>query len=194
MVIAGKDSRGRTKYCCKQVKRACFPNHLHTCNKVRKTLSKNGHILNSYFGVKHFRVKTEYRVCSNMKDKMRNFVPPNRPRNQRVVVTRKHHTRHNPVPLDMSIVRSVQINVRESPNSSCRINLMEDRTFNLDIPTYDWDDLDGISLVDDGSISKRRKYFEHLLTVSKNWRYVIILFVFELLYTRYNFNISFLNF
>ena len=77
----------------------------------------------------------------------------------------------------MSIVRSVQINVRESPNSSCRISLREDRTFNLDIPTDDWDDLDDISLVDDGSISKRRKYFEHLLTVSKNWRYVIVSFI-----------------
>ena len=174
MVIAGKDSPGRTKYCCRLVKRACFPNHLHKCNKVNKAWAKNGHILNSYFGVKNFRVKTEYRICSNMRDKMKYFVAPNRPRNQRVVVTRKHHTRHNPVPLDMSIVRSVHVNLQGSPNSSRKIHLREDRTFNLDIPTDDWGDLDGISLVDDGSISKRRKYFEHLLTVSKNWRYVIV--------------------
>ena len=122
----------RSKYCCKQVKRACFPNHLHTCHKQKKCLSKNGHILNSYFGAKHFRVKTEYRICSNMKGKMKNFVAPNRPHNQRVVVIRKHHTRHNPVPLDMSILCSVQINVLDSPNSSSRINLRDERAIFLD--------------------------------------------------------------
>ena len=78
------------------------------------------------------------------------------------------------MPLDISILRSVQVNVRDSPNSSCRMNLREDRAFNLDIPIDDWDDLGGISLVEDGSISKRRKHFEHILTVSKNWRYVIV--------------------
>ena len=30
--------KSRSKYCCKQVKRAYFPNHLHTCHKQKKAL------------------------------------------------------------------------------------------------------------------------------------------------------------
>ena len=107
----------KSKYCCKAVKKACFQNHSHTCNKTKSASQKCGYILNSYLGVKGFRVKTEYCVCSNIRDKMNNFVAPVRNYTERVVVSKKHHTRCNPVlpvPLDVSTLCNVHIRVLES--------------------------------------------------------------------------------
>ena len=94
-----------------------FLNRLHTCNKTKSASQKCGYILNSYLGVKSFCVKTEYRVCSNMRDKMNSFIAPVRNYTERAVVSKKHHTRCNPVlpvPLDVSTLCNVHIRVPES--------------------------------------------------------------------------------